>query len=43
MTGFGKLFFNTSDKKQYIGQFFNGNINGNGAFLTENYIYRGLV
>lgn len=43
MTGSGKYFFNSEDNKIYTGQFFNGNMYGNGIIETTNYIYRGEV
>lgn len=43
MTGEGKYFFNTDDKKVYTGKFFNGDMYGYGVIETANYIYRGMV
>ena len=43
MTGNGKYFFNSEDNKIYTGQFFNGNMYGNGIIETNQWIYRGEV
>ena len=43
MTGFGKYFFSSHDNKVYTGQFYNGDLYGNGVITTDNYTYRGMV
>lgn len=42
MTGYGKYDFKTADNKVYIGQFYCGDMYGNGVEKTDNYIYRGM-
>lgn len=43
MTGFGKYFYNSSDDKVLSGQFYNGEVYGNGIIKSKNYIYRGII
>mmetsp|Transcript_18879 Transcript_18879/g.32247 ORF Transcript_18879/g.32247 Transcript_18879/m.32247 type:complete len:96 (+) Transcript_18879:2-289(+) len=43
MTGFGQYYFSTPDKKSYAGQFFNGDMYGNGVMKTNDYVYRGMI
>lgn len=42
MTGYGKYFFSSEDQKVYIGQFYCGDLYGNGVLKTKNFIYRGM-
>ena len=43
MTGYGKYYFSTLDKRRYVGQFYNGDLYGFGQILTTKYHYRGMV
>ena len=43
MTGFGKYFYNSNDDKVLSGQFYNGEVYGNGIIKSKNYIYRGII
>lgn len=43
MTGYGKYIYNSNDNKVISGQFYNGELYGNGVIRTDNYIYRGIV
>jgi len=43
MTGYGKYFFSSQDNKIYTGQFYHGDLYGNGVITTTKYIYRGMV
>jgi hypothetical protein len=43
MTGEGKYFCDTEDKKVLIGQFYNGTMYGLGQIITKKFVYRGMV
>ena len=42
MTGYGKYFFACDQQKVYTGQFYCGDLYGNGVLQTKDFIYRGM-
>lgn len=43
MTGFGNYFYSTPDHRQYSGQFYHGELYGNGVIQTTQFVYKGTV
>lgn len=42
MTGYGKYFFACDQQKVYTGQFYCGDLYGNGLLQAKDFIYRGM-